>query len=279
MDKEIIFPHAKVNIGLLVTDRLPNGYHRLESLFYPIEWCDALEVIPVAGTGRCHLFNTGIAVGGDTADNLVTRAYRLMADRFPDLPSVEVHLEKCIPFGAGLGGGSSDGAYMLSALRRMFALPISDAELERMAATMGADCPFFCRRGAQYLEGVGAELTPHPLSLKGYHFLLVKPTTAVSTREAYSLVVPRSPERPLSQLLQAPITVWRDTVVNDFEPSVFTLHPELGELKAELYHQGALYASMSGSGSTLFGIFNHHPGDLTSCFPADCILHGCAAQV
>ncbi len=279
MDKEIIFPHAKINIGLRVTDLLSNGYHRLQSLFYPVDWTDALEVIPRGDVGQCQLYTTGIPVGGDTASNLVARAYTRLLDRFPELPGVEAHLEKCIPFGAGLGGGSSDGAHMLLLLRKLFSLPLSDAEIEAIASTLGADCPFFCRRGAQYLEGVGAELTPHPLSLRGYYLLLVKPSVGVSTREAYSRVEPRHPAQPLSRLLEAPIAEWRNTVVNDFEPSVFALHPELAVLKARLYECGALYASMSGSGSTLFGIFAHDPGDLRDAFPADCELHGCEAQV
>lgn len=279
MDKEITFPHAKINLGLQITDRLPNGYHRLQSLFYPVEWNDALEVIPRGEVGTCRLHTTGIPVGGTPSSNLVSRAYACLLDRFPDLPGVEVHLEKCIPFGAGLGGGSSDGAHMLLMLRKLFSLSLTDSELETMASTMGADCPFFCRHGAQYLEGVGAELTPHPLSLRGYHLLLVKPAVGVSTREAYSRVVPCHPERPLCQLLEAPIEEWRTTVVNDFEPSVFLLHPELAQLKSRLYECGALYASMSGSGSTLFGIFAHDPGDLSDAFPTDCILHRCVAQV
>jgi 4-diphosphocytidyl-2-C-methyl-D-erythritol kinase len=279
MDKEITFPYAKINIGLQITDRLPNGYHQLQSLFYPVDWCDALEVIPRGEPGTCQLVTTGIDVGGDPAQNLVSRAYARMLERFPDLPGVEAHLEKRIPFGAGLGGGSSDGAQMLLILRKIFNLPLSDNELETMASTMGADCPFFCRYGAQYLEGVGAELTPHPLSLKGYYILLVKPAVAVSTREAYSRVTPRHPETPLYQLLEEPIETWHDTVVNDFEASVFPLHPELQEIKDKIYQCGALYASMSGSGSTLFGIFAHHPGDLRSEFPADSELMVCQARV
>jgi 4-diphosphocytidyl-2-C-methyl-D-erythritol kinase len=279
MDKEITFPHAKINLGLFITDRLPNGYHRLQSLFYPVDWTDALEVIPQGEAGTCRLFQTGIPIGGDPATNLVTRAYTALRERFPDLPGVEAHLEKCIPFGAGLGGGSADGAAMLLTLRRLFDLPVSDAELETVSATLGADCTFFCRRGAQYLDGVGAELTPHPLSLRGWYILVVKPSVGVSTREAYSRVVPRRPERPLSQLLEAPVEAWRTTIVNDFETSVFALYPQLRQHKERIYACGATYASMSGSGSALFGLFDHDPGDLTSAFPADCLLHVSAARV
>jgi 4-diphosphocytidyl-2-C-methyl-D-erythritol kinase len=272
MDKEISFPHAKINIGLFITERLPNGYHRLESLFYPIDWCDALEVIPHGEPGTCTLFNTGIPIDGDPATNLVSRAYAALSARFPGLPGVEAHLEKQIPFGAGMGGGSSDGAYMLLMLRKLFNLPLSDEELEAVAATLGADCPFFCRCGAQYLEGIGAELTPHPLSLRGLWAVVVKPAVVVPTREAYSRVVPRQPEHPLSELLEAPIETWRDTVRNDFEPSVFALHPELSSIKEQLYDLGACYAAMSGSGSTLFGLFYENPGDVRRHFPTDSVV-------
>ncbi len=268
-DKEIAFPHAKINIGLFVTERLSNGYHRLQSLFYPVEWCDALEVIPNDTIGTCRLEAGGITIDGDAESNLAVKAYRRLQNRFPDLPGVDMYLEKRIPFGAGLGGGSSDGAHALLMLRRLFDLPICDEELEKEAAALGADCTFFCRNGAQYLDGVGAELTPHPLSFAGKYIIIVKPPFGVSTREAYSHVVPRRPETPLDNLLLRPADEWRQAVANDFETSVFGLYPALREIKQELYNRGALYASMSGSGSAMFGIFDHEPQGVGSWFPAD----------
>lgn len=267
-DKEIAFPHAKINIGLFVTRRRADGYHVLQSLFYPIGWHDALEILPAGGVGTCRLTTGGIAVEGDAESNLVVRAYRLLQRRFPDLPGVEIHLEKRIPTGAGLGGGSSDGAHALRMIARLYDLPLGDAEIEADAARLGADCVFFCRQGAQYLDGVGPELTPHPFSLRGRHIVIVKPPVGVSTREAYAHVMPHAPAVPLLTLLQHPIEAWRDAVVNDFEPSVFPLHPELASVKAELYRRGALYASMSGSGAALFGIFDTAPTEAAAWFPA-----------
>lgn len=269
-DKEISFPHAKINIGLFVTERLSNGYHRLQSLFYPVEWCDALEMIPTHSIGTCRLETGGIVIDGDAESNLAVKAYRRLQNRFPDLPGVDMYLEKRIPFGAGLGGGSSDGAHALLMLRRLFDLPICDEELEKEAAMLGADCTFFCRTGAQYLDGIGAELTPHPLSLAGKYIVIVKPPFGVSTREAYSHVTPRGPIVPLDTLLYHPLDEWRHTIVNDFEPSVFSLHPALLEIKQEFYKRGAIYASMSGSGSAMFGIFDHEPQGAGSWFPEDC---------
>lgn len=270
-DKEIAFPNAKINIGLLVCRRRPtDGYHILQTLFYPIDWRDGLEIIPEGAPGECRLVQTGFAIGGEAEQNLCVKAYRLLEREFPGLPGVTIHLEKCIPFGAGLGGGSSDGAYTLLLLRRLFGLDISDDRLAGMAATLGADCAFFCRcnwlpdapddaRRAQYCEGVGHELQPSPLSLSGYWLVVVKPPFGVSTKEAYANVHPAEPAVSLDELLRRPIAQWRDCIVNDFERSVFPLHPELAEVKDTLYRHGAVYASMSGSGSALFGLFATQP--------------------
>ena len=266
----IVFPQAKINIGLFVTRKREDGYHILQTLFYPIGWHDALEIVPNQQIGhQVEWRQTGITVDCDPEQNLCVKAYRMLQERYPWMPSIEMHLEKQIPFGAGLGGGSSDGAHALLALREVLTLPISDTDLEAMAARMGADCAFFCRCGnrlntagnggrmqAQYCEGIGYELRPHNLSLRGRYIVVVKPPFGVSTREAYSGVQPRIPDTPLDVLLQQPIETWRDCVHNDFEDSVFRLHPELADVKQCLYDHGAVYASMSGSGSAMFGIFN-----------------------
>lgn len=286
----ILFPEAKINIGLFVTRRREDGYHILQTLFYPIDWCDALEILPLqedcddldaASTkdGRVRWHQTGIKVDCDPEQNLCVKAYRLLQERFPELPAVEMHLEKQIPFGAGLGGGSSDGSHALLILRDMFHLEVSDAELEAMAARMGADCAFFCRCGnklntaqndgkmtAQYCEGIGHEIEPYPLSLKGKYIVVVKPPFGVSTREAYSGVHPDVPAIPLDQLLKRPLEEWKDCIHNDFEDSVFPLHPHLAEAKQILYNHGATYASMSGSGSALFGIYDVEQSDCASWF-------------
>lgn len=276
----ILFPQAKLNIGLFVTKRREDGYHILQTLFYPIDWCDALEIIPIAGeVNNVVWVQGGIQVDCDPEQNLCVKAYRLLQQRYNELPSVEMHLDKHIPFGAGLGGGSSDGAHALLMLRRLFDLDISNADLEALAARMGADCAFFCRCGnglntadndnamqAQYCEGVGHELQPHSLSLKGKYIVVVKPPFGVSTREAYSGVHPVMPTVSLDVLLQRPIEAWRDCVHNDFEDSVFPLYPELARIKQELYDRGALYASMSGSGSAMFAIFDSEQHDCATWF-------------
>ncbi len=294
----ILFPEAKINIGLFVTRRREDGYHILQTLFYPIDWCDALEILPLQNDnttanaistkdGRVRWHQTGIVVDCDPEQNLCVMAYRLLQERYPDLPVVEMHLEKQIPFGAGLGGGSSDGSHALLMLREMFKLEVNDAELESMAARMGADCAFFCRCGnklntsqnngkmtAQYCEGIGHELEPHPLSLKGKYIVIVKPPFGVSTREAYSGVIPKVPPIPLDELLKRPLEQWKDCIHNDFEDSVFPLHPQLAEAKQILYNHGATYASMSGSGSALFGIFETEQCDCASWFGDNYIARG-----
>ncbi len=293
----ILFPEAKINIGLNVIRRREDGYHILQTLFYPINWCDALEILPLSegkdddclrtADNKVHWHQTGISVDCDPEHNLCVKAYRLLQERFPALPAVEMHLEKQIPFGAGLGGGSSDGSHALLMLREMFNLDVSDAELEVMAARMGADCAFFCRCGnrlntagnqqkmqAQYCEGIGHEIVPHPLSLQGKYIVVVKPPFGVSTREAYSNVHPKIPKVSLDMRLTCPLDEWKDCIHNDFEDSVFPLYPQLNTIKQQLYQRGALYASMSGSGSALFGIFEHEQQDCATWFDEKHIVSG-----
>lgn len=263
----IKFPHAKINLGLFVTKRLENGYHILQTLFYPIDWRDAVEIIEEGNLGDCKIVMSGLAIDGDPETNLCVKAYRRLQKLFPNMPGVTIHLKKIVPFGAGLGGGSSDGAHVLLMLREMFNLPISNEDLEKEAAAMGADCAFFCREGAQYCEGIGSEMTPFELSLKDKFIVVVKPPFGVSTKEAYSNVKPVMPEIPLNELLKKPVEEWKDCIFNDFEKSVFPLHPELEVAKQTFYDHGAVYASMSGSGSALFGIFNEEPKDFDKWFP------------
>lgn len=287
-DKEILFPEAKINLGLFVTRKREDGYHILQTLFYPIDWRDALEILLLDDQpGTVRFSQTGITVDCDPELNLCVKAYRLLQERFPDLPAVSMHLEKQIPFGAGLGGGSSDGAHALLMLRKMFDLPVSDGDLEAIAARMGADCAFFCRCAnlyntnnnggeltAQYCEGVGHELEPHPLSLKGKYLVIVKPPFGVSTKEAYSNAHPMKPETDLNLLLNKPVEEWKDCIKNDFEDSVFPLHPELQMVKDTLYKHGAIYASMSGSGSALFGIFDDEQLDCQQWFETNYAVRG-----
>lgn len=251
----ITFPTAKINIGLQVTERRPDGYHNLDTIFYPIPICDALEVIIAEGVDYdCRLHISGISIEGDTDSNLVVRAYRLLAADYT-LPPVDIFLHKHIPTGAGLGGGSSDASYMLRLLNEMFKLGITTKQLEGYATQLGADCPFFITGQPVYATGIGNEFHSIDLNLNGWHILVVKPDVFVSTKEAYSMVTPEMPEVTLDKKIVRPINEWKETISNDFEKGIFARHPELADIKAKLYSLGAKYAAMSGSGSALFGLF------------------------
>jgi 4-diphosphocytidyl-2-C-methyl-D-erythritol kinase len=252
----IHYPNAKINIGLNIVERRPDGYHNLETVFVPIPLQDALE-IHASPDNTFRLKVSGTILGGRPEDNLVARAYRLMQQKYPEqVQPVDVHLFKHIPTGAGLGGGSADAAFMLKALNKRFDLQLPTETLEAYAAELGADCPFFIQDKAMYAEGIGNIFSPISLNLEGKTLVLVKPEIFVSTREAYSQVEPHRPDRSLRELISEPIENWRETVVNDFEKSVFPLYPEIAAIKDRLYDLGAVYASMSGSGSAVFGIFN-----------------------
>lgn len=252
---------CKINLGLRVTERRPDGYHNLQTIFYPIPLCDDITV-EESPTDRLTL--TGIPIEGASGDNLVLRAVHMLRDHGYSVPHLHIHLHKNIPNGAGLGGGSSDAAGMVRELNRHLALGMSDGDMEHAVAALGADCPFFVRCQPVYAEGIGDVFSPVSVNLSGMHLLLVKPHESVSTREAYALIQPHMPHTPLAQLVQRPIGEWRHLVTNDFEHSVFPGHPAIGDIKEQLYGLGATYASMSGSGSSVFGLFTEkpHPGHL-----------------
>lgn len=264
----VTFPNAKINIGLSITRRREDGYHDLETLFYPIDLCDVLEIVP-AKNNETTLTITGITVDGDIEKNLVMRAYRLLQSQY-NLPAVDINLHKVIPFGAGLGGGSADAAFTLKMLRDMFALPLNDEQLAGMASKLGADCPFFIYNRPLIATGIGDCFASTEFSLKGKFIILVKPSIAVSTAEAYAGVTPQVPQKSLNEKLSSTIDAWRNEVVNDFEKSIFLAHPRIAAIKQRLYDMGAVYASMSGSGSSVFGIFDK-PYNPTGCFP-DCFV-------
>jgi 4-diphosphocytidyl-2-C-methyl-D-erythritol kinase len=253
----ITFPNAKINLGLHVVRKRPDGFHDLQTVFYPVPPEDALEVVPRAagdGDAACRLHLSGLPVSGATDDNLVVRAYRQLAADYP-LPSVDVYLHKEIPTGAGLGGGSADAAFMLKLLNDCFALQLGEEQLEARAGRLGADCPFFIGNRPVYAEGKGDRFTPIALSLRGLQLVVVHPGIFVSTAEAFAQVTPRMPEMPLTDIIARPVKEWRERLTNDFEASVFPRHPAIARLKDELYERGALYASMSGSGSSVYGLF------------------------
>ena len=251
----IAFPNIKINLGLSITEKRPDGYHNLETVFYPVALEDALEIRTSPNADRKFtLHQHGMEIAGNPEDNLVVKAYLLMDKEF-HLPPIEIHLYKHIPSGAGLGGGSSDAAFMLKLLNEHYNLQLSDNQLEDYAATLGADCAFFIKNTPTYAEGIGNIFSPIELSLKGYRMMIVKPDVFVSTREAFANIRPHRPEYPVREVIRRPVAEWKDTLINDFEASVFPQYPVIGEIKEELYHQGAIYASMSGSGSSVFGLF------------------------
>lgn len=252
----ITFPNAKINLGLHITEKRPDGYHNLETVFYPVPLEDALEIHPLhtPQNDKYALHPAGIEIAGNIDDNLVIKAY-LLLDRDFQLPPIDIHLFKHIPSGAGLGGGSADAAFMLKLLNERFSLNLGIEQLEMYAATLGADCAFFIRNAPTFAEGIGNIFSPVSLSLKGYQLVIIKPDIFVSTREAFAQIRPHHPEHPLREVICRPIEEWKKLLVNDFEASVFPQFPAIKEIKEELYRQGALYASMSGSGSSVFGLF------------------------
>lgn len=253
----ILFPNAKINIGLQVTARRADGYHDLDTVFYPIPLCDALEVVEATAPDAplCTLHLAGAPLEGNPDDNLVVRAVQLLRSEGYVFPPVEVWLTKHIPSGAGLGGGSSDAAFTLVMLNSLFALGISDDRLEAFAARLGADCAVFVRNRPVYATGIGNIFTPLSLTLAGYTLVVVKPDVFVSTREAFRGVTPCPPDVTLLHKVEAPVSEWSALITNDFESSIFPLHPELPALKERLYALGADYAAMSGSGSALYALF------------------------
>ena len=251
----LTFPNIKINLGLSITEKRPDGYHNLETVFYPVNLEDALEIRTSSeAEKKITLHQYGMEIAGSPEDNLVAKAYSLLDKEF-HLPPVEIHLYKHIPSGAGLGGGSSDAAFMLKLLNEQFHLNLSEEQLEIYAATLGADCAFFIKNKPVYAEGIGNIFSPIELSLKGYQIMIVKPDVFVSTREAFANIHPHHPEYPVKEVIRRPVAEWKDTLINDFEASVFPQQPVIGEIKQELYNQGAIYASMSGSGSSVFGLF------------------------
>lgn len=251
----LVFPNAKINLGLNITEKRPDGYHNLETIFYPIPVEDALEVnVLNEGNEKFRLHQAGLEIAGAAESNLVVKAYKLLDEKF-GLPPVDIHLYKHIPSGAGLGGGSADAAFMLKLLNERFSLQLSDDELEEYAAKLGADCAFFISNRPTYAEGIGNIFSPVSLSLKGYQIWLVKPDIFVSTRDAFAQIKPHRPAMSLKEIVKLPVEEWKGCMVNDFEESVFPQFPAIAEIKEEMYRQGAVYASMSGSGSSVYGLF------------------------
>lgn len=259
----ITFPNAKINIGLNVISKRTDGYHNLETIFYPIKLADALELVESENT---VFSSTGIEIDGKSENNLVFKAYQLLKNDF-NLPPVKLHLHKAVPFGAGLGGGSADAAFTLKMLNEYFKLNLPTNKLKTYATRIGADCPFFIENKPTFASGIGDQFHPVDLDLSEFEILIVKPDISVSTPDAYRNVIPAKPNFSLKDIKTLSIEDWKYAIINDFEKSVFPKFPEIENLKQALYEMGALYASMSGSGSAVFGIFREIPADFNMILP------------
>ena len=260
----IQFPNAKINLGLQLVEKRPDGFHNLVSCFYPVPWTDALEILPTSGEASFTL--SGLPVPGNPDQNLCWKAYELLR-KAHDLPPVHLHLHKVLPMGAGLGGGSADAAFTLKILNSLFSLGLSEDDLENHARQLGSDCAFFVRNQPVLAVEKGDVFEEIDLDLKGWQLVLVYPNLAISTAQAYAGVSPRYPEKSLKTLLAQDPSTWKNEVVNDFEASLFPAYPVLAQLKQQLYEMGAVYASMSGSGSTVYGLFSGKQA-INAAFPA-----------
>ncbi len=272
----ITFPPAKINIGLNITERRPDGYHNLETVFYPTGYCDVLEIIPSVDPSPSLSFS-GISLPGTDKDNLCVKAIELLSRDFR-FPVVRIHLHKNIPPGAGLGGGSADAAYTLKCLSELFNLNLSSETLEEYARQLGSDCAFFIRNTPVFAFEKGDCFETLPIRLENYLICISIPPLHIGTAEAYAGVTPSPPRHPLKKLIALPPEEWKSLIVNDFEQSVFLKYPELKNLKEKHYASGAVYASMSGSGSSVYGIYRKDgtPGDLRrklSSLSANCKIY------
>jgi len=265
----ITFPNAKINLGLNIVEKRSDGYHNIETVFYPVGWKDVLEIIPfekkINRKNDLQFHQSGIKITGKIENNSCVKAYRLLKEKY-ELPPVEMCLHKIIPSGAGLGGGSSDAAFTIVMLNKIFSLNLPDETIESLASSIGADCAFFIRNQPVFAMGKGDEFETINLDLSKYHIVIVKPDVHVNTANAYKNVVPKPTSLSLKEIISRPISEWKEKLVNEFEFSVFKKYPAIRHVKEQLYEAGALYASMSGSGSSVFGIFSDEV-NVTNRFP------------
>ncbi len=253
----ICFPTCKINLGLRITQKRADGFHALETVFFPISIKDALEIIiePETSAAPITFTSSGLAINGDPSDNLCFKAYEILKKDYPTIPNIKMHLHKTIPMGAGLGGGSSDGAFTLVALNQLFNLQIPEQALLDYALQLGSDCPFFIINTPAFATGRGEILKPINVNLNGYSIVIVNPGIAISTKLAFSLITPKVPDTNMEAIICEPVTSWKEKLINDFEQPIFNSFPELANIKETLYQKGAVYASMTGTGSTVYGIF------------------------
>lgn len=266
------FPNAKINLGLRVLRKRSDGFHDIETVLYPIGWCDVLEIIKTSDGLTPQFIISGLDINAKESDvskdeNLVIKTYKLLQTDF-DLPPVYVHLHKAIPAGAGLGGGSSDAAHTLKTLNQIAELHLNEQQQLNYLKKIGSDCAFFLQNKPAYATGRGEVLCPVDVDLSGHWILVVKPEIHINTGEAYSWVTPDKTRASILEIIGKPIQQWKEFLTNDFETPVFNRHPVLAQIKQELYQQGALYAAMSGSGSAVYGIFDRRPAKLSLPFSA-----------
>ena len=246
----ILYPNAKINLGLNIESKRSDGYHNISSVFYPIY--DCFDILEIVSSNSFLYTSSGISIPG--SNNLCTKAYDLLKLKF-NIPAVHIHLHKKIPIGAGLGGGSSDGAFVLKGLNDLFKLNISNKTLKDLALELGADCPFFIENEPKYITGIGNLMENIKLDLSMYEIRLVDSKIHINTKNAYSNIVPKSQKLKLSELIRKPIRLWKDLITNDFEQTVFKNYPKLSKVKENLYEKGAIFSSMTGTGSTIYGLF------------------------
>jgi 4-diphosphocytidyl-2-C-methyl-D-erythritol kinase len=249
----ICFPNAKINLGLHVLEKRADNFHQIETVMVPVNWCDALEF---QTSGQFNLTTYGMNEKWNSDENLVTKAWRILHEKYA-IPALEVNLYKSIPAGSGLGGGSSDAAFFIKTLNNAFLLGMNVEKMKLLASELGSDCSFFIENKPMLVSGKGEILEPINLNLKNYYVLIVKPGKCLSTTEAYRYVNPKNPTEKLANIIQKPIHFWKNELKNDFEEIAFEIIPELAGLKEQLYRAGAIYASLSGSGSAIYGIFEN----------------------
>lgn len=276
----VVFPNCKINLGLNIVQKREDGYHDLETFFYPLNICDAVEIISQTNDSNninnISYTSTGLAIAGNEQNNLCIKAYQLLKKDFSLLPSIKMHLHKNIPMGAGLGGGSADGAFVLQLLNKKFNLQLSQQQLMNYALQLGSDCPFFIINKPCFATSRGEKMNEINIYLSAYKFLLVNPQIHVSTSWAFANIQPVIPKKSIQQIITQPIYTWKNELINDFEKPVFKQHTSIHSIKNEMYKMGAVYAAMSGSGSTIFGIFEKEK-KLIHSFPENYFVQEIAA--
>jgi 4-diphosphocytidyl-2-C-methyl-D-erythritol kinase len=267
----VVFPNCKINIGLQVVRKRDDGFRDIETLFYPVQLQDALEIIQLPDSESVQLTSSGFPIPGKTENNSSVKAYHLLKNDFPNLPPVHIHIHKVIPPGAGLGGGSADGSFTLMALNKKFHLDIANDKLMQYAALLGSDCTFFIQNKPCFATGRGEILTQVDFDLSRYKIVIIWPGIHINTAEAFSYVRPFADRPSIKEIIDLPITKWKDNLVNDFEEPLHARFPILKKIKEKLYSKGALYASLSGSGSSVYALFTYPP-DLSLDFPEEYML-------